>query len=303
MAASSPSSSSTKTALLASTRDFRKRIYHTLPLHYRIARVFMVLSSDSALAFAKGVFGLFLLRGVEGMPPVDPDSSLGKALARGDKNLAKYMPSGWAAAELLKFKANILYVLGKKTKNPAMMQDIMSDAFENLIKSDAWKRIDPSRGLKGAIAYVLTVISRAAIDRWKKNKEDEASDSLTVTDDDGNETERVVPDLSISDVGRMIDVRRVLDLLEDPDVQSDLKNVHPDALLFIRLLMDGFTQKEILGDPPRGVPSMLPHWKFGPSAWQPKPDRGYGPNILRVLRNHALDQEHAAPSHFHFLKK
>lgn len=263
----------------------------------------MVLSSDSALAFAKGVFGLFLLRGVEGMPPVDPDSSLGKALARGDKNLAKYMPANWAAAELLKFKANILYVLGKKTKNPAMMQDIMSDAFENLIKSDAWKRIDPSRGLKGAIAYVLTVISRAAIDRWKKNKEDEASDSLTVTDDDGNETERVVPDLSISDVGRMIDVRRVLDLLEDPDVQSDLKNVHPDALLFIRLLMDGFTQKEILGDPPRGVPSMLPHWKFGPSAWQPKPDRGYGPNILRVLRNHALDQEHAAPSHFHFLKK
>lgn len=259
----------------------------------------MVLASDSALIFVRGIFGLFLLRGVEGMPPVDPDSSMGKAIARGDKNVSKYMPPAWGSHEILRFKGQVLKVLTKYSKNPALMQDVLMDAFEALMKNNAWERIDPTRGLASAKSFVLQTIARTAINRWRGTPDEV---SLTMEDEDGGSVESDIPDLDASDVDHMMDLRMVSNLLDDAEVQADLETVHPDALLFIKLLLDGLTQKEILGNPPKGIPSMLPNWTYGPSAWQPKPERGYTTNILRVLRNHALSNEGRGSNidQFHF---
>jgi hypothetical protein len=53
-----------------------------------------------------------------------------------------------------------------------------------------------------------------------------------------------------------------------------LKAIHPDAAEYVRLLMEGYTQKEILGNPPKGIPSMLPTWDKSPSAWDTCQGRG-----------------------------
>lgn len=255
----------------------------------------MVLASDAVLQWCRGVFGLFLLQGVEGMPAVDPDSSLGKALAKGDKNLARYMGNSWGGTELLHFKNQVLKLLAKRVYNPPQQLDVLSDAFERLITGHKYKNIDPSRGLGGAKAFVLTVLANIISDRWRSTK-DQKEDSLSVEDSEGEESTADIPDLSADEIGDMIDLRFLDSLLHDPEVIDDLKTVHPDAPRYLELLLDGFTQKEILGNPPQGIPSMLPHWTFGPSAWQPKPDRGYTTNILRVLRNHALGSKDQHPS-------
>lgn len=62
-----------------------------------------------------------------------------------------------------------------------------------------------------------------------------------------------------------------------------LKDIHPDAPLYLTLRSQGFTTKEILGDPPKGIPSLLPNWNLSPSAWEPYPTRGYGPAIRRLF--------------------
>jgi DNA-directed RNA polymerase specialized sigma24 family protein len=230
------------------SRELQRKIYASLPLNYRMARLFMVLSADGVTSFCQGVFGLFLLQGVAGLPPVDPTSSLGRALTKGDKNLSRYMGS-YAQAEISHFKNGVLKILGIRARNPAILLDILGDSFENLLHNNAWKRIDPEQGLKAAKNYVFKIINNAAINRYKRNRRDDSADSLTVMDDEsGAVVEEEIPDFDSADIGGMIDLRRMNDLLEDPEVHEDLEAVHPDALLFVKLLLDGETQKDILGD-------------------------------------------------------
>jgi hypothetical protein len=59
----------------------------------------------------------------------------------------------------------------------------------------------------------------------------------------------------------------VKDVMHHPDVVNGLKSIHPDAPLFIELLMDGYSQKKIIED------HMLPHYEGSIQNWHKKKEK------------------------------
>lgn len=70
------------------------------------------------------------------------------------------------------------------------------------------------------------------------------------------------------------------------EMTRDLDNASPLYARFTELLLLGYTEKEILGNPPKGVPSMLEGWKNTPSAWRPSLERDKTREIRQILADH-----------------
>jgi len=85
-------------------------------------------------------------------------------------------------------------------------------------------------------------------------------------------------------------LRRLLDthpVWDDPGLRAKLEQVHPDAPLYLKLYMAGFSEVEIVGNPRGGwglipVMPMLPHVRANPMSPQNWAQH-IRPKILRVL--------------------
>ncbi len=247
----------------------------------------MLIAMDDVGAgvLAKMCFGAFLILGVPDMPPVPEGSGLARAVEKKDlRNVANYIPHGYAMRELAAFTNKINTVIWKKARKPQDAQDAIASTMEKLFAgSKGILKVDPSQGRAKCESWVLTVMKRVLLDLARGGQfDDPDTDSLTDDSEEGEGNQRDVADTM--QMGRMLDRKRIEEALEDPDVLEDLKKVHPDAPLFVSLMLDGYDQKEILGNPPKGVPSMLPHWTAVPGAWASTADRNKTTKILAILR-------------------
>lgn len=70
------------------------------------------------------------------------------------------------------------------------------------------------------------------------------------------------------------------------EMERDLSQASPLYARFTELILLGYTEKEILGNPPQGIPSMLEGWKNTPSAWRPCLERDKTREIRQILADH-----------------
>jgi hypothetical protein len=104
----------------------------------------------------------------------------------------------------------------------------------------------PGSSLRDAENYVLRGLTNEALNALRKKRE--VSDVYV---DEGEEKRHELP-IFDSDTAEM-QLRRML-----PKVRHQLEAVHPDAPLYLKLsIVDGYTDREILGDPAHGIPSLL----------------------------------------------
>lgn len=70
------------------------------------------------------------------------------------------------------------------------------------------------------------------------------------------------------------------------EMERDLSEASPLYARFTELILLGYTEKEILGNPPHGIPSMLEGWENTPTAWRPCLERDKTREIRQILSDH-----------------
>jgi hypothetical protein len=84
-----------------------------------------------------------------------------------------------------------------------------------------------------------------------------------------------------------------------PAVRGKLRQIHPDAEQYVKLsILDGYTDREILGDPANGVPSLLEHpYGGGGAPLNEKLWGHYKKKIYDVLKHGFEDLQEKAHHH------
>jgi hypothetical protein len=243
--------------LVTASGDLRRKIWASLPLRIRVAEFFTRLAVSTADAFGRTMFEIFAKHGVEGVP--DP---------RG--------------IEARQFGKKVFLNLMSKFHNPSLVEDVMSGFALRFLETGV-KTLKKDSTLREAENYVLLGATREGLNALRsKQKKREESDIYV---SEGEERRHDLPVFDEDTAEQQL--RRML-----PKVKHKLEAVHPDAPLYLKLsILDGHTDREILGDPEHGVPSLLPHpygRQGGPLTerlWNTK----YKPAIYAVLKDNFGD--------------
>lgn len=223
--------------LVTAAHAVRRRIWASLPFRVRVAELFIRLAEGTADAFGLGVYDIFKKQGVEGLPTT-PSEFRHEAKQFG--GLAyKTLLAKWGR----QFGSDI--------------EDIMMDFMLRLHKGGA-SNIKPGTTLNHARGIVMMGLDNQAKNH-RKYRQRRPSESLTHRDEGGGE---VVVDPgdpnALKKLEREVGEHELLTKLEH--MKHDLEKAHPDALLYLQLVIkDGLNDKEIIGDSREGLPSMLPH--------------------------------------------
>ena len=220
--------------LVKSSSVLRRQIWASLPWRVRVADFFTRLAVSMTDAFGEAVYGEFLKKQVEKMPAHKGTSA--------ESLNPRRPPRGYGKD----FGKKAYRVLMRKYHNPELVEDIMSEFLVRFLSGSY--QIKPGATLAEAENYVILGLRSQAQRILKKKKEisdvyftdgEENKHELSVVDEDSVESQ----------------VKKQL-----PKMKSKLKAIHPDAEKYIILsLIEGRTDREIIGDVENGIPSMLDH--------------------------------------------
>lgn len=249
-------------SLRLAARELRASIFRSLPWGTRVAHLFMVLASSTTDAFGRAFFDVFRKRGVVGLDDADP-RSFGSSLYRA-------MFARFRNDELV--EDSMVDVLMKFTKNPSLIDE-----------GSTFARV--SGLIKLAVANQILTKLKSESRLRKKHK------SLFDTDEDGEEVGLDFDDPKSLDKYKEVN----LDL---PRIRRDVSRILPWAPKYVDMILEGYNDAEIIGDPAKGQPSLLAEklrldTKFLPNpSGQPmtigmwsKPG-GYKDKIRDVMRKH-----------------
>lgn len=250
-------------ALIHRAAEVQRQIFASLPWNIRFALVWSRLALDCGEVAPLGrLLGMYmLLAGVTGMPPT------------GDKwNPAKPNPGHLPPNYLSKFMCDLLGLLVKKYDVA-----LAHEAIENfLLRLKDGKTVMKPLPLHSAQSWVTSGVLWQAADIQRTKKKEQLEESMQ---DQPDEAKLLTKD--IADPRAMKQFEHRNPKLWNQWMAYLEKHVHPDIKLYFELRMDGKTDKEIVGWPNKGIPSMLPHWtKGGPQNW----NQNYGPEIIRRSR-------------------
>jgi len=222
--------------LLQAADQVRKRLWASLPWGVRLASFWERFAVTTKEAFGRTIYAEFIKRGIEGMPEVN-----GKAPD------PQRLPKDYGA----KFADRAYRIVMSKVRNPALVDEILSNFIVYFISKGS-ALLDPSKGLKSAESLVYTALGNRVINHYKsKGRKKETPIPVS---DDGESGEKEVDFPSPSELDTT-DVKRLLHHL-----QPKLERIHPDAPLYVQLaFLEGYKDRDIIGDPAHGKPSMLPH--------------------------------------------
>lgn len=219
----------------------------------RVAEVWMVLSSASIDAFGNAIYAEFLKAGVPGMPDPGP----------------RWNPKSPRAADSLprnygrEFGTRAYRLVMKLTGSPERADDVMMDFLVSFVHNGK-KHLNPERGLKDAENFVLKGLANQA--KMSNRQKTRSRENLIMDQgpmDDG-------PAMQFKDDKALDNLDVIFPMWRSPKVLNALKRVHPDAPLYLKLLLDGYVESEIIGDYRKGIPSMLPTLQakpITPQAW------------------------------------
>jgi len=225
-----------------------------MPLQLRFAEFLTRLAVTTIDSFGSGIYSVFADRGVVDVP--DPRSSLAKA-----------------------FGKRAYVMLASKFHDPQLVEEVMMNFLVGFLEKGS-KNMEPGWSLRDAENYVLRGLTNAALNAKRKKRE--VSDTYT---SEGEEKRHELPIFDEDTAERQL--KRML-----PRIKSKLEAIHPDAPLYLKLsILDGYQDREILGDVEHGVPSLFTH----PYGKQGKPlnekvwSNVYKPKIFAVLKDNFGD--------------
>lgn len=259
-----------------------RRIYAALPLNVRFAFFFQKLADLALDAFGRVMYAEFIKRGVVGMPPIH-GKPVEEVVNKDDPRLANKLPSGYGST----FASKVRGLIRGKFKDPLMVEEAMQNVSVKFL-AGASKGIEEGSPLAKAENYVIVSVVREVLTEMKKQR---GHGSLTV-DDDGADVQLDVADPDA--LQQFENIERFWH--KDPGVRRKLEQVHPDAPEYIDLSVEGYHDREIVGDPKAGYPGMLPH-PFGqrgnplsPQSWA----KDYRPAIFKILTQYVSEHGLAA---------
>jgi len=269
--------------LIEASVALRRKIWASLPFSLRMADFFSRLAVSTTEAFGKAVYAEFLTHGVEGMPDINGRSASEFDISR--KPVANRLPHDYGRAFGKKAYANLM----GRLHNPEVAEDVMSNFLVGFLVSGS-DHIRPGASLRDAENYVLTALhhdASNALRSWLRGEGKEVSDVYQEGEDDGGRKKyRDIP-VSVDEASMEKELKRIL-----PRVTSKLNAIHPDGALYIKLsLVDGYTDREILGDEKHGVPSLLthPYNRLGRPLTQATWEMDYKDRIFKVLKDAMKD--------------
>lgn len=264
--------------LIQAATTLRRRVWASLPWGIRAAGLFVRTSSGLQQAFGNPIYAIFLLSDIQGMPPVRGKSAeefMAEFNAQyGDKNFDQKLSvlSGKLGNYGADFGKKAYTTLLAKFRNPELVEDTLSTFLVRFLKG-GHKNLRAGSTLREAENYVLLSAVREGIN--SKRRPSYRQETGLPRDDLGQE-------LDIRDPHALENIDEVFPEWKMPAVQRDLAKVNVDAPLYVKLVTEGYDDKEIVGNPPKGVPSMLPHYTRSLENW----GAFIKPKIHQVLKKH-----------------
>lgn len=265
--------------LVVSSTALRRKIWASLPFSVRIAEVFSRLASMATDAFGKVVFGEFLKHEVIGLPDIYGKPALEVAAEK--KLTTNRLPPGYGK----EFGKKCFLMLMGKTHNPQLTEELMSEFAVEFLESKS-KTMHDGITLQEAQNFVMRSLQNSYID-WMRHHENARRNKNTLVMDDGEEDSIFdnMPTFDEDTLEKLYDERML------PKVRQELRAIHPSAEQYVKLMLDNHSDREILGDPEQGVPSLLDH----PFTSRGKPlteknwSAGYKGKIFDVLKEQFAD--------------
>lgn len=252
--------------LVSAALDLRRRVFASLPWGYRLASLLTKLAADTS-GFGQVSYGLFLMHGVEGLPPIKGQPAENFKPAK-PADIDRTIPRGYGKD----FGEKVYRVLLHTFKNPDFAEEVMSEGIVKIITGGSYLTNElKGKPLSKAENLFIKSMVNLGIDLQRKRGREKS-----MVDEEG--VEQVIEDPKSWE-----ELEKHLPEKELDAIRRELAEVNPrlapDIALYFDLLLDGFKDSEIVKD------QMLPFLKDKPmsqQAWS----KTYKEQIKRVLREH-----------------
>jgi len=242
--------------------DLARRIYASLPWGLRVANFFMRLASDMIDAFGRIVLAEMIKRGVTDLPDIGdvPALSWQEKLQKLGTRAADRLPKNYGR----KFGQMCWNVMLAKTKNPEMVEELMTWTIERLLANPHVIREGVTRA--EAEGFILMMLKNRAKDIWKSQGRRRDINVPELRDEEGVTIDVMDPN-SFKELAEMLPEHTLRAIIRD------LEAIHPNAAAYIDLAFQGYDDKEIaenamLPAMERAVtPAALNKWK---KKWLPR---------------------------------
>ncbi len=279
--------------VIEATDAYRRHLWASLPWSIRLADFFMRMADSTTDSFGTGIYIEFLKHGIAGMPPI------GSVPAEQYDPKHTKVPSNYGREFGTRAYKTALAML----RNPGLVEDFLMDFYVRF-------RTKKSEGLKHGMS--LQQAQRFVMNdlEWQINnllksrgRRKETPTDQPDDDDEGGGGIQIPQAHSVEEMAR-----RYADILvreiHDPKVKSELERIHPDAVRFIELMLDGKTEVEILGRDAhgtelRGGPMLKHPQTSGGAPLQPQNWKPYKAKIFDVIKKHLPDLTHGLGQHQH----
>ncbi len=227
--------------------------------------------------FGRAIYAEFLKRRITGMPEINGRPAEEFDITRNPSRLADRLPKNYGA----EFGEKCFRTLMGKFRNPQLVDNILDSFYERFLMSGA-SHLHEGAHLHQVESYVISGLINQGLNMIKSRSReisdhDDEGDSYDFTDvEDPHALEQFERDPL-----KHIDIEDVLHKL--PQLSSQLRRIHPDAEEFIRLLLEGHSKLDIVGDYRKNRPSMLPHVKENPMTYQ-NWNSNIEPKIYKVIQ-------------------
>lgn len=254
-------------ALQKAARETERRIFASQPFMLRFAHAMTVLAAIDTAAWGKTLVMTMIKAGVTGLDDIDgqPAAEWAKHRRFDPAKLPKnYMHADKLGAELYH---EALLLLGSPAAAAEFMQDLTIGFLSGSFK------FKDTFDFRSAKSYIFTIVRSRGKNRIRDDK-DRRNKSLSPSDDEDDDRGEGAQYGLQSDRDFVDHAEIIQKVLRFPDVKRGLAAIHADAELFVDLLMDGYSQREII------MNKMLPNWgDKSVQAW----DKTYKPKINKLL--------------------
>jgi hypothetical protein len=248
-----------RVALLRRANEVKRQIFASLPWGVRLAAAFVAIANETAYLnlWAKFVGAVMLQAGVTDMPEPGPKWDPAK------HNPANNLPNGYMG----QFMSGVYGLLLKSFHDPSLAEDAIANYIGKLGAGQIKLKAVPRATAESFIRHGIMLEARTQA--REKLRERARSESLEDVADEAKSVSR-----DIDDPEALMHLRREYsDRMWNEWMAYLAKHVHPDAPLYLKYRMEGYTNEEILGVPKDNQPSMLPHWKGTPQNWKNYKDK------------------------------
>lgn len=225
--------------LKVGARELRASIFCSLPWGYRVAHALTVLASQTTKVFGRILGGVFLQRAVEGMP--DPGPTWDPLV----RDPSRTLPPNYYAD----FGDKVFRIMAGKFRDPSMVEEAMVEVMTKFTMHPDLVQEGTAR--QRAEEFVIVSTKNRILNRIKAEKR-RPHESFFDTDQDGQERSFDLAD------------PRAAEKFEDffsaqamRELRTDLSHIMDWAPGYLEMILEGYGDAEIIGDPARGRPSLL----------------------------------------------